>query len=145
MYISFTKHIFSYLIIWYWHFYRNKKEPVWSQQFLIKGDCDSETGFEYTPCSLTKVSETGLHLSEVNNFLQEEIVISRQVYLTALPLYTLYITFFCKLLYSILYSILFSFCLSIDNVLFNNSSIVRLFRIFSLMILLFSKGLTTFT
>lgn len=28
--------------------YRNKKEPVRSQQFLIKRDCDSETGLKYS-------------------------------------------------------------------------------------------------
>ena len=50
---QFMPRIYSWEFI-IWHFHRNKKEPVRSQQFLIKRDCDFKTGLKYSLFLLKK-------------------------------------------------------------------------------------------
>ena len=88
----------------------SKKEPVQSQQILVKRDCDSEAGLKN---SFIIATETWKNLSEGNKqFLVKEIVIPRQVSLV--PFHPRCVSFSsanCSIPFSLS-------CLSVDNISF---------------------------
>ena len=97
---------------------RVEKEPVQSQQFLVKRDCDFETDLKNSFIIATEILK---NLPKAN---KQFFVIPRQVSLVSFhPRCILFSPANC--------SILFSFsCLSVDNISFNFVLIVCLFRLF---------------
>ena len=123
--------------------YRNKKEPVWSQQFLIKRDCDSDTGLKYSLFLLRKLITFVRNMVgpiQSQQFLVKRDYGSRQIFLISF-FYPLWISFS-----SANCSILLSFSrLYVVRISFGKLAIVCLLKLFLLMILLSSKGLNKFT
>ena len=118
-------------------FYSNKKEPVRSQQFFIKGDCDSETGLKYFLSLPKKLITFVRNMTEPVQ--SQQIIVKRdcgswQVFLVSF-FYPLQISF-----PSANGSIFLSFsCLSTVRISFNHFSVIHLLKPFSLMMLLSSQ------
>ena len=103
---QFMPRIYSWEFI-IWHFHRNKKEPVRSQQFLIKRDCDFKTGLKYSLFLLKKTDnicqKCGRTCPKITISCKKRLWFSQQVFLVSF-FYPLQISFSsgnCSILLSV--------------------------------------------
>ena len=134
--ISFTKAIWCNFILEGCHFQQESKTTCLKPTISCKKRLWSQKGLKYS-LNWQKHERTSL----------KPTIFCKKIFHSETGLSEfLYFYPNCISLSSVNCSVLFSFlCISVDDILFNSFPIACLFRIFSLMILLFSKELNTFT